>query len=128
MRISLTPRFIFRTVIVWTLMAFFLVGAVEHIVQPFAAPADDARWHYAPGFHYLTGMMEFAAALLVAREKTRPLAAAIGGLAMASAILTFLLRAEPVQAAAPVVVLIALFACLKLDAKAREVRWECKVF
>jgi hypothetical protein len=83
MRISLTPRFILRTVIVWTLMAFFLVGAVWHIVQPFAAPADDARWHYAPGFHYLTGMMEFAAALLVAREKTRPLAAAIGGLAMA---------------------------------------------
>jgi hypothetical protein len=47
---------------------------------------------------------------------------------MASALLTLLAHGELTHALAPAIVLGALLICLKLDAKAREVRWECKVF
>jgi hypothetical protein len=128
MHISLTPRALLRMLIVWGLTAFFIIGGIGNIF-PFPTVREDyARWGYPDGFRYLIGLTEFAAALLITTERTRPVAAAIGGFVMASALLTLLVHAEFAHMAAPVTVLIALFVCLRLDAKAREIRWECKVF
>jgi uncharacterized protein (DUF983 family) len=128
MHISLTPRALLRTALVWGLAAFFVIGGLGNIIAPPAIRADYARWGYPGWFHYCTGLLELAAAWLIAREATRHKGAIVGGVVMAAALLTLLINAEPLHAVAPVTVLLALFACLALDAKAREVRWECKVF
>lgn len=128
MNISLTPRAILRALIVWGLAAAFVTGGVGAISPSSALWGDHARLGYPDQFRPLIGLMEFAAALLITNERTRQTAAAVGGLVMAAWLLTLLIQAAFVQMAAPVAVLIALLALLKLDAKAREVRWECKVF
>ena len=128
MPIILTPRSFLRGLILWALLCFFLIGSVANILQPEPIQLPYARWGYPDWLPYLTGLMELAAALLIAREKTRDLGVIIGGLVMSGALITVLTHHEFAHALAPTAVLIALPLTLYLDEKAREARWEGKVF
>jgi uncharacterized membrane protein YphA (DoxX/SURF4 family) len=128
MQITLTPRAFFRSLIIWALVAFFIIGGVGNIFPPPAVQADYNRWGYPGWFHYITGILELTTAILIARETTRRIGAMLGGSVMASALVTLGINAELLHAAAPAAVLLLLSLCLLLDAKAREARWEGKVF
>ena len=128
MQTILTPRAFFRSLIIWTLVAFFIVGSVGNIFPPPAVRADYDRWGYPGWFHYITGIMELTTAILIARESTRRIGAMLGGTVMGAAVVTLGINAELLHAAAPTAVLLVLSLCLLLDAKAQEARWEGKVF
>jgi len=128
MQIALTPRSLARSLIVWGLVAFFLVGAVGNIAAPEPIAAEYARWGYPDWFHHVTGLLELAAAPLLARQVTRRNGAMLAALVMVGALFTLLANGDFDHASAPVTVLVALGLCLYLDEKALEARWEGKTF
>lgn len=128
MQIALTSRALFRSLIVWVLVIFFIIGGIGNVFPPAAVQADYQRWSYPDWFHYVTGITEFVTSILIARETTRRIGAILGGLVMASALATLLINAEIAHAAAPAGILIALLICLQLEKRAQEARWEGKVF
>jgi hypothetical protein len=128
MPFSLTPRALLRMVIVWTLACLFIAGGIGSLLPIAPIDAAYARWGYPDVLRCFLGLAALAAGLLVTSERTRRFAGAIGAPAMVVALLTLLVHAEIASMAVPVAILIALLACLRLDEKAREVRWECKVF
>jgi len=128
MPIALTPRSALRALIVWGLLAFFVLGCIMNIAAPESVAADYARWGYPDWFHYVTGVFEGAAAMLLARQVTRRKGALLAALVMLGALATLLLNGEFGHALAPAILLIALGLCLYLDEKWLEARWEGKVF
>lgn len=128
MQIALTPRSSLRILLILALFGLFIAGGIANILPPIAVRADYGRWGYPDWFHYITGLLELACALCLIREKIRKIGAMLGGIVMAGAMLTFLWNGEYAQMPAPAAVLVGLFLSLHLDEKAREARWEGKIF
>ena len=94
-----------RNVYAWLLAAFFVLGGTLNI---FASPTvldDYQRWGYPGWFHYLTGLLEWSSALLVALPFTRLAGSALAATVMTAAAATVLLHGEYAHAVAPLVIL-----------------------
>lgn len=103
---SSTRKFSWKTLLAFLLAAFFLVGAIGNIFPPEQIRADYARWGYPDGFHYLTGVFELAAALLLAIASQRFWGAVVGAGVMVGASATVLWHGEYTHAIAPLTVLV----------------------
>ena len=85
------------------LAAFFVVGSLSNIVAPGSIYEDYLRWGYPPWFHFVTGSLELATAVLLARTRTRPWGAALGCTVMLAALATVTLHGEYGHAVPPLV-------------------------
>ncbi len=97
--------FPWRAILACLLAGFFLLGGALNI---FASPeivADYDRWGYPSGFNRLTGLVEWAAALLILLPRTRILGSLLGAAVMAAAALTVLLHGEYGHAVPPLIVM-----------------------
>jgi uncharacterized membrane protein YphA (DoxX/SURF4 family) len=94
----------------WLLAAFFVVGGLGNIIAPAPILDDYERWGFPGWFHYATGGLELFAALLLVRNRTRWIGAALGASVMAAAAATLLLHGEWGHALLP----LGLFAALAL--------------
>lgn len=110
-----TSRSRFTTGLAWLLAAFFLFGAWGNVFLSPDNAASYVRWGYPDWFHYVTGLLELAAALLLLRARTRVWGAGLGVLVMGAASLTTLLNSEYGHAVAPLVVLAVSAAVLALS-------------
>ena len=98
---ALTWRHIFAG----ALSAFFVLGGTMNI---FATPdirADYLGWGYPAWFPYVTGILQWSAALLIAVPRTRLAGSLLGAAIMGAAAATVLLHREWSHAIAPLVVL-----------------------
>ena len=87
------------------LAAFFVLGGTMNIFISEEIAADYQRWGYPEWFHYLTGMLEWASAFLIALPATRLYGSVLGGAVLAAAAGTVVLNGEYSHAVAPLVVL-----------------------
>lgn len=95
-----------RAVLAYLLAVFFLVGGIGNIFVSEQIAADYARWGYPDGFHYLTGILELTAAILLVFSVTLRLwGAALGAVVMVAASATLLFHGEYAHVLAPLVVL-----------------------
>ena len=95
-----------RHIFAGALAAFFLLGGTLNI---FASPeirADYDRWGYPGWFPYLTGLMEWTAAALIAVPRTRLIGSILAACVMGAASATVLLHGEFGHAVPPLVVLV----------------------
>jgi uncharacterized protein YybS (DUF2232 family) len=100
--------FTWNATLAWVLAAFFIVGSVINVLAPGSTAAEYQRWGYPDWFHFVTGALELAAAVLLALTSTRLLGAGLGVVVMLAAIATVVLHGEYFRAAPPFVVLILL--------------------
>ena len=91
-------------VLALALAAFFVVGSLSNIFAPGSIYEEYLRWGYPPWFHFVTGSLELATAVLLARASTRLLGAALGGAVMLGALATVTLHGEYGHAVPPLVV------------------------
>lgn len=87
------------------LAAFFVLGGTLNIFASEQIQADYARWGYPGWFPYITGLLEWIAAVLIALPAMRLLGTLLAAAIMASAAGTVLLNGEFGHAAAPLIVL-----------------------
>jgi hypothetical protein len=95
-------------ILAWALAAFFTLGAVINILAPGSTAVEYRRWGYPDWFHFVTGALELATAVLLAVTATRLSGAGLGGGIMLAAAATVVVHGEYVRAAPPVAVLILL--------------------
>lgn len=95
-------------ILAWALAAFFTLGAVINVIAPGSTAAEYRRWGYPDWFHFVTGALELATAVLLAVAATRLLGVGLGGAVMFAATATVIVHGEYVRAAPPVAVLILL--------------------
>jgi hypothetical protein len=95
-------------ILAWALAAFFTLGAVINVIAPGSTAAEYRRWGYPDWFHFVTGALELATAVLLAVAATRLLGAGLGGAVMLAATATVIVHGEYVRATPPVAVLILL--------------------
>ena len=99
-----------NVILAWALAAFFVLGGAINVAGRGSTIAEYRRWGYPDWFHFVTGALEFATALLLAMTTTRLLGAGLGGAVMLAAAATVVFNREYARAAPPVVVLIVLAA------------------
>jgi len=95
-------------ILVWALAAFFTFAAVINILAPGPIAGEYQRWGYPDWFHFVTGALEMATAVLLALTATRLSGAALGGTVMLAAVATVIVHREYKRAVPPVTVLILL--------------------
>jgi hypothetical protein len=95
-------------ILAWAVAAFFTLGAVINVLAPGSTAAEYRRWGYPDWFHFVTGALELATAVLLAVTATRLLGAGLGGAVMLAAAGTVIVHGEYVRAAPPIAVLILL--------------------
>jgi len=91
-----------RQVSAFALAAFFVVGSLSNIFATASIHEEYLRWGYPGWFHFVTGSLEFTAAVLLARERTRLWGAALGGAVMLAAFATVTLHGEYGHGVAPI--------------------------
>lgn len=109
-----------RNVYAWLLAAFFVVGGSLNI---FASPEiveDYRRWGYPDWFHYVTGLLEWSSALLLAMPFTRLAGSALAAMIMTAAAVTVLLHGEYTHAVPPLVILALVCLNAWLTSRARH--------
>lgn len=111
---------IISTSLAWLLAAFFLFGAYGNTFISEENAAAYAAWGYPGWFHYITAILELAAALLLIRAGLRPYGAGLGAMVMAAASLTTLLNADYDHAVAPSIVLLVSLVVLGLSLAVRR--------
>lgn len=98
-------------ILAWALAVLFAAGAALNWIAPLAIRQSYARWRYPDWFHYVTAMLELAAAVLLAVASTRSLGVALAALIMAAATLTLLRHREFGHAVLPALVLALALLC-----------------
>jgi hypothetical protein len=93
-----------RQVLALALAAFFVAGSLGNIIAPRSIYEEYLNWGYPPWFHFVTGSLELATAVLLARTSTRLLGAALGCTVMIGALATVTLHGEYGHAVLPLVV------------------------
>lgn len=106
-------RFSWRTLLAYLLATFFLVGSMGNIFVSEGIAADYTRWGYPTWFHYVTGFLELAAAVLLWVAAWRFWGALLGAAVMLAAAATVMLHGEYVHAIAPLVVVAILTILMK---------------
>lgn len=114
------PLIAISSTLAWLLAAFFLFGAYGNTLLSEENAAAYAAWGYPDWFHYITAILELAAAILLIRAATRPYGAGLGALVMAAAVLTTLVNADYGHAVAPSVVLAVSLLVLSLSLTVRR--------
>jgi len=76
------------------LAAFFVVGSLTNIFAPGSVYQEYLRWGYPHWFHFVTGSLELASAVLLARSRTRLWGAPLGCSVMLAALATVTLHGE----------------------------------
>ena len=97
-----------NAILAWVLAAFFVLGSVINVLAPGSIAAEYRRWGYPDWFHFITGTLELATAVLLAIASTRLLGAGLGVAVMLAALATVVFHREYFRAAPPFVVLILL--------------------
>jgi hypothetical protein len=87
----------------FALAAFFVVGSLSNIFAPGSIYEEYLRWGYPPWFHFVTGSLELATAVLLAQARTRLWGAALGCTVMLAALATVTLHGEYGHGAPPLV-------------------------
>lgn len=98
------------TLLSWALAAFFVVGAVINTFAINMVGPEYRRWGYPDWFHFVSGALELAVALLLATMMTRPFGVALGCGIMLAAIATVVRHREYHRAVPPFIV----FVCWRL--------------
>src|ERR1700728_274028 len=93
-----------RRVSALALAAFFVVGSLSNIFAPGSIYEEYLKWGYPHWFHFVTGSLELATAVLLARASTRLLGSALGCTVMLGALATVTLHGEFGHAMPPLVV------------------------
>jgi hypothetical protein len=88
----------------WALIAFFIVGFVINTFVVKVVGPDYRRWGYPDWFHFVSGGMEFAVALLLLKNVTRPFGVALGCIIMLVAVATVVRNHEYHRAPPPIIV------------------------
>jgi len=83
-----------RQISALALAAFFVVGSLTNIFAPGSIYQEYLRWGYPHWFHFVTGSLELATAVLLARSRTRLWGAALGCSVMLAALATVTLHGE----------------------------------
>ena len=83
-----------RDIYAWLLAAFFVLGGGMNLLASPEILADYRRWGYPDWFHYVTGVMEWTAAVLIAIPATRLAGSVFAGTIMAAAAGTVALNGE----------------------------------
>jgi hypothetical protein len=96
------------TLLSWALAAFFVVGAVINTFATKMVGPEYRRWGYPEWFHFVSGGLELAVALLLATMMTRPFGVALGCAIMLAAIGTVVRHCEYRRAVPPLVVFVLL--------------------
>lgn len=92
-------------ILAWLLAAFFVLGGTLNIFATEEVVQDYQHWGYPGRFHYVTGLMEWSAAVMLVRRSTRLAGSALAAAVMLAAAGTVLLNGEYAHAVAPLVVL-----------------------
>ena len=93
-----------KTVFAVLLSAFFVLGGTMNILASPEILADYERWGYPVWFPYVTGGLEWTAAVLIALPATRLAGSALAAAIMVSAAGTVILHGEYLHAVPPVIV------------------------
>ncbi len=99
-------RLPWRSILNWVLIVFFVFGGAGNIIAPPAVLTDYQRWGYPGWFHYLTGMFEVTAAMLLIFSGTRLAGVGLGCALMIAAAVTVALHGEYAHAIAPLIVFV----------------------
>ena len=83
-----------RQISALALAAFFVVGSLSNIFAPGSIYEEYLRWGYPHWFHFVTGSLELATAILLAQSRTRLGGAALGCAVMLAALATVILHGE----------------------------------
>jgi cytochrome bd-type quinol oxidase subunit 2 len=83
-----------RQISALALAAFFVVGSLTNIFAPGSIYQEYLRWGYPHWFHFVTGLLELATAVLLAQSRTRLWGAALGCSVMLAALATVTLHGE----------------------------------
>lgn len=102
------------TILAWALSAFFVAGGLFNIIAPPMLAAEYARWNYPSWFHYITGLCELSAAVLMAFAQTRLPGGLLAMAVMAAAVITVVWHREYTHAIAPGVVFVLTGAMLSM--------------
>jgi DoxX-like family len=93
-----------RQVLPLVLAAFFVLGSLSNIFAAGSIYEEYLRWGYPRWFHFVTGSLELATAVLLARAKTRLWGASLGCIVMLAALATVTLHGEYGHGLAPLVI------------------------
>jgi len=94
-----------RSLLAWALAAFFVVGSSINLLDPPSVAAEYQGWGYPPWFHFVTGGMEVATAVLLIAAATRFVGAAVGCVVMLGAAATLVIHGVYMHAVLPLVIL-----------------------
>jgi uncharacterized membrane protein YphA (DoxX/SURF4 family) len=94
-----------KSLLAWALAAFFVVGSAINLLDPPSTAAEYQGWGYPGWFHFVTGGMELATAVLLLAGTTRLVGAAIGCMVMIGATTTLIAYGAYAHAALPIIVL-----------------------
>jgi hypothetical protein len=93
-----------RQALAWGLAAFFVAGSLGNLVAPRSIYEEYLKWGYPHWFHFVTGSLELATAVLLTRAPTRLWGAALGCTVMCAALATVAIHGEYGHAVAPLIV------------------------
>ncbi|MBO9112722.1 MULTISPECIES: DoxX family protein [Rhizobium/Agrobacterium group] len=96
---------LFRNFGSWALALFFIVGGSINFLATDQIRSDYVHWGYPIWFHYVTAILEFCVAFLLARRETRLLGSVLGAFVMFAAAATVLRSGDPIHALLPLIVL-----------------------
>jgi hypothetical protein len=88
----------------WVLAAFFVVGFVINTFAVKLIGPDYSRWGFPDWFHFVSGGLDLAVALLLPAAVTRPVGVLLGCSTMLAAIATVIRYREYRRALPPLVV------------------------
>ncbi len=95
-------------ILVWAVAAFFVVAFFINTFAVKLVGPEYRRWGYPDRFHFLSGAMDLAVALLLPAAATRPFGVALGCLIMLVAVATVIRHREYHRAVPPLIVLVLL--------------------
>lgn len=93
-----------RQVSALALAAFFVVGSLSNIFAPGSIYGEYLRWGYPHWFHFVTGSLELATAVLLVQARTRVWGSALGCAVMLAALATVILHGEYGHGVPPLIV------------------------
>lgn len=94
-----------RHILAGLLTVFFIVGGTLNLMASPETVEEYVRWGYPGWFPYVTGILEWSAAVLIAIPSTRLAGSALAGLVMAAAGATVLSNGEYAHIIPPAVIL-----------------------
>ncbi|PZO89029.1 MAG: DoxX family protein [Micavibrio aeruginosavorus] len=93
-------------ILTWILAAFFIIGGIVNWIAPKPIRKEYARWGYPSWFHYVTAILEIAAAALLIFPETKLWGCGLGAAVMAAALGTLVIHREYAHGIAPAMVFI----------------------